>query len=547
VLLHRGIDPKTTKNTALVCKDWHSLIAKGKNDFRINLNTGKSELLINFLAYPYAFGLAHAVLAPQFPHEPVYSKFNPALKNKETETETQSLTQLDSVPEHIEGFASLINERAAYDPYLCESLCQKFISLDPKYFKSAGFVAYILEKSPALQKQLCTLLDENPIDLTKFSVLVEDPKNHKPLKKHLMGLKLLTLSGDGAAKTEMDEFEKILSVRYQDAMQTGMWEASALNQPFWSAYMVNTGDNTLLETELHLLNQIMAGPCRKQLKLQPIEAFFQYVCTLAPQLLRTPEVHFTFHSNLESLQKLYAPKLSSEEIALKDQEYRETLYLEEMENLKTELEDAGDFSERFAFLLHIADLILGANDQDNFPTAAAHIKTVLEEFGDAEELECLSHFTGATPSVIAKYDVIASLCALQILQGDFKAAYKNIKAHKLPCHMGLIDHEPLLKAVQIQHSRFPKKLKEIFKEEFLLLAWNTLGQESFIYENEEVLLSLMKGHPLEKRELKKDLKKLKKGIPVEESSFEEKEEESPERKDVSAGKEKSKKHKKDKH
>ena len=314
-LLSRGIDPETTQNTALVCKKWHDTIKQAKTEFRKLLLTPDMNLkdLKRFLVDPSVFALSPHVLTSKFPYKQIYQNEsqNENLSVEIIEHRNTALKTYAALTEIQIGLPENAMLNAAYHP----SICEYFTHLNPLDFKTVALAAYLIQQNPSFQKILQGFLEQDPIKATQFPDLKEEPETHDRLKKHLMSLKLLTLSGNQETGQKLQDIEKaILTDQFQQLLIQRISISAndnphIVDQSLWSPYMVNMGSNSLFENELNTLHNLLEWKTSALNNLAPFEEFGNYVGALNPQNDTT--YLFDFYRKLYDLQYLQGHKNAS--------------------------------------------------------------------------------------------------------------------------------------------------------------------------------------------------------------------------------------------
>lgn len=510
VLFHRGIDPETTKNTALVCKTWHDLIGEQKRIFRdaARAKDPQTSALLHYLVHASALDIAHDLLIGQ--------------------------------SNNTQFFSHVLHKTPSLHPLLREI----YLQLDPLDYEKVGVAGQVIKNSEAIKDYLIDFSGKSSFKSSHFQEIIEVTENLESIKQYLMILKLLALSEVESAKNESAEWDgaiyQYLNPYVLDATQLHNLPAksSLFTHPLWSVYTLSdvTGKPAAPQ-QFYILYTLMNKKRNQELfHLGSLEKFLKYLwgnnfVTKNPDILYGDDVpamlyggdfiHIELYDNayelLGDMKKIKGYEDYSERITLLDQasqtvnvnDFNKCSYLawqyfnagaypRALEILKKIGKDVEDIPYRFRNSWEIAELILAAGDKDKLSTASECLKSLYEEFIHHPDdlIDASYSYTieeeGKHKEVdrevfVEASDFIASLCALQIYNHEFDKAYDNIKDNNLTYLMDLECSQALMAAIRLEGSHMPKKLKKIFKEElecfFLPVRQEFVGNQLILQDN----------------------------------------------------------------
>ena len=504
IFLYNGFDAETTQNSALVSKKWHEAIRKAKAEFRDLVMASNMDLRVlkQFLVHPSLCTLGQDLLISKFAYKEIYNistnRQKETLSPKDIDLRNAVITNCAALTEIQLGIPenSILSNDLTYHPAICEYFAQ----LNPLDYKATALAAYTIQQNPSLPLILEGFLAWDPIQADQVPALIADVKNHDRLKKHLMTLKLLTLSGHEDAKRGLASIEK--AIVEQNNPQ-------AVELSLWSPYMVNMGHNSLFAKEFGVLEDLLRSNNNPALNnLVPFEAFGNYIGALAPS--SNSDSLENFYRRLEGL-KYFRGHQNVVQGHLDFLEYQ--LQVTTPENVDTRM----SLAFQYAGLNHNkkakevsegtktchesawnkAEFILAQNDVNNFDVAK----------------DCLERIQYSTRFHASRNDAFDynrsefSKAAINIYKGEFDEALRVLET---PCSWGekpkLLDVRSLLNALKTQHSKMPEELKEFFidrlQDQYKKTSLNESSasdviesNERFLCEYEEVFQSLLKDKP----------------------------------------------------
>ena len=521
---YTGFDAETTKNMALVSKNWHETVKKAKGELRNQVMAPNMDLktLKQLLVHPSLCTLGQDLLLSEFSCNQIYKNNN----NRQNATVSPefigalqscaALTEMKlGLPEN-----SILSDDLTYHT----KVCKYFSQLNPLDYKATALAVYALQQNPMLQTFLEGFLAQDPIDAAEFTALAENVKNHDRLKKHLMTLKLLTLSGHKDAQQRLRKIEDAI-LRHQNPQ--------TVEPSLWTPYMVGGGYNSLLANDFRVLGRFQENANVPTLNnLAPLEAFGNHLGALAPIYDFNTTYEYnpqrSFHSKLYDFYKMlddWKYLLGHQNVVQGQLDFLE----DQLQSTKpNDVHDRIDLAFHYFDLDHYqkarkileetddhhmlnwakAELILAQNDVEKFPIAIKNL-----------QLAQGKNFRMHKGDELQYYICEVSWVALKIYQGEFddalweKLTRINSEATNsqfrhngymlkgfLAIDSQLIALRSLLKALKTKHSDMPIEFKEFFRDR-LKDEYNRHSDdlyesdERFLCEYEEVFQSLLEEKP----------------------------------------------------
>ncbi|MBY0501377.1 MAG: hypothetical protein K2P93_05190 [Alphaproteobacteria bacterium] len=444
------LDPNTTLKAELVCKGWHQISYERKQAIQKNLSakTITPMDLRNSLLHPLTLHWMLSEVASRFPYQPLNLRPAEGAEIRGEDLPPDSIRLLDD-------WAGAITQV----PECHDFLCRIFMNLCPmKDMKTVGIAARLLERVPALQQNLLSILQRTPFEMAKFLTLKDSQKHTSSIHKHMKALKLLALSGDEGAKARMLEFINTYGAGDDDLPDAPYLLTSSLFLNYetrvavtscvlWSKF---TDDSSLLkktfgtlEDELTCLDtsDVRIGV---NIDLEEMRKFTQYVLSL-PLSLQTTAFEF-FNDVLGPLYKLQCkeiPPLQEEDMLKTPKTLREKFYkvieyynfgqygkANEIINMLLESTPV-DSPVCFLFRLALVDNLLKENNPEKILQVQECLELLKAQMGDKPTLEVFLD-EKETPILIHRSHLYARQAAFDILQGNFDKVDASLATVFLP-------------------------------------------------------------------------------------------------------------------
>lgn len=313
------LDPQSTQAARQVCKYWNWIIGDGRDYLRR-------------LWKKYESKDPNRLKDPQFMRAFLSHTTNINwLHTQFVFWDPQTLSNQQNIQsECIDVFSIAVNKTPSAPHFLCDL----YTRLNPCEIHKVEFASRIVKKSTKMQNCLRQILSLFSFDLEAFPELIKNSKTHQSLQKHLMALKLLTLSEDETAQQQMDKFTSdLLTYSRQikipqnatlhslvvEAMESFLDNHHSYLTSFiiWEAY-TDDEDTLIKKLELLYLLSFDEGSLGR-LNLKTVENFKDYFFVLFPNLSsqNTSFVRLTYSTvfrDILSSIRAYQKKLSTSEL-----------------------------------------------------------------------------------------------------------------------------------------------------------------------------------------------------------------------------------------